>query len=113
VQGQVVVRSMVNSEAAERAVGIIQRLHCFDGHHHPRLHRGNNFNGETVYGFRVASEVQHVGLNGMAAREVGETVGVKGFSRRRRCEREPSTLDADRFPHHTLACRVIGYSIDR
>jgi hypothetical protein len=36
---------------------------------------------------RFTSEVQRVSLNGMAAREVGETGGVKGFSRRRRCER--------------------------
>jgi hypothetical protein len=64
--GQVVVRSTANSEAAERAIGIIQRLHCFGGHHRPRLHRWNNFSGETGHGFRFASEVQPVSLNGMA-----------------------------------------------
>jgi hypothetical protein len=33
-----------------------------------------------------SSQVQHVSFNGVAAQEVGETVGVKDFSRRRRCE---------------------------
>jgi len=36
---------------------------------------------------RFKSEVQQGGIDGMAERVAGEEVGVKGVSRRRRCER--------------------------
>src|ERR1700681_4045068 len=45
----------------------------------------------------------------MAEGTAGERVGVKGFSRRRRCE-PASTLEADRFSCQTLPCCVCGFS---